>query len=136
MSSTGLDSPPPPPGRPSTEPTRLDPLTPVVGALQRIPLAVAVAFFLPSFGGVGLTRIMMLLGTMAAVVVAIAVYHYIVWTRTTYFFDDSGDFRVDSGLLERTERRVQLSRLQSVDITEPLLAPHGAEGGAAHRSSW
>ena len=48
-------------------------------------------------------------------------FNYLAWTRTEYFFDESGDFRLDSGVLQRNERRVTLSRLQSVDITRPLL---------------
>ncbi len=48
-------------------------------------------------------------------------YNYLAWTRTEYFFDESGDFRLDSGVLQRNERRVTLSRLQSVDTNRPLL---------------
>ena len=48
-------------------------------------------------------------------------YHYLAWTRTEFFFDDAGDFRLDSGVLQRNERRVALSRLQSVDVVKPLL---------------
>jgi putative membrane protein len=47
--------------------------------------------------------------------------HYLAWTRTEFFFDEAGDFRLDSGILQRQERRVALSRLQSVDIVRPLL---------------
>jgi putative membrane protein len=47
--------------------------------------------------------------------------HYLAWTRTEYFFDDAGDFRLDSGILQRQERRIALSRLQSVDVVRPLL---------------
>ena len=39
-----------------------------------------------------------------------------------YWFDDDGDFRVDSGVLTKQQRRLQLSRLQSVDVAQPLVA--------------
>jgi putative membrane protein len=44
------------------------------------------------------------------------------WMRTTYWFDSDGDLRVDSGVLNRNERRLQLSRLQAVDVRQPVLA--------------
>lgn len=47
------------------------------------------------------------------------------WRNLTYWFDADGDLRVDSGIVFRRQRRVQLSRLQTVDITQPLLARIG-----------
>jgi len=47
---------------------------------------------------------------------------YLGWQRRTFWFDDDGDLRVDSGVLSRNERRLQLSRLQSVDVLQPLIA--------------
>lgn len=44
------------------------------------------------------------------------------WKRLTYWFDADGDVRVESGIVFRRQRRVQLSRLQTVEITQPLLA--------------
>jgi putative membrane protein len=49
-------------------------------------------------------------------------FAYLAWQRRTFWFDDDGDLRVDSGVLERNERRLQLSRLQSVDVLQPLVA--------------
>lgn len=43
------------------------------------------------------------------------------WAFRRYVIDDD-EIRVDSGILWRTSRRVPFERLQSVDITEPLLA--------------
>ena len=37
-------------------------------------------------------------------------------------FDDDGDFRMQSGVLFRQQRRVQLSRIQTVDVTQPFAA--------------
>jgi putative membrane protein len=44
------------------------------------------------------------------------------WNATTYWFDADGDLRVDSGVLSRNQRRLQLSRLQTVDVIAPLIA--------------
>lgn len=57
-------------------------------------------------------------GALLALVVGV---NYLRWSRTEFFFDEAGDFRLDSGILERKERRLALSRLQSVDIIRPLL---------------
>ena len=53
---------------------------------------------------------------------AVGLYAYLAWTRLQFFYDDDGDLRITSGLLVRNERRVQLSRLQLVDVPQPLLA--------------
>lgn len=47
---------------------------------------------------------------------------YVSWRRLEFWFDESGDLRVSSGVLTRNERRLQLSRLQSVDVEQPLVA--------------
>jgi putative membrane protein len=54
-----------------------------------------------------------------AVFVAVA---WLAWWRRTFWIDDDGDLRLDSGLVQRSARRLQLSRLQSVDIVAPFLA--------------
>jgi putative membrane protein len=52
----------------------------------------------------------------------VAAYQYIAWRALSFWFDDDGDFRVQSGVLFRQQRRVQLSRIQAVDVTQPLAA--------------
>jgi putative membrane protein len=47
---------------------------------------------------------------------------WLLWWRRTYWIDADGDLRLDSGLLQRSHRRLQLSRLQSVDVVAPFLA--------------
>ncbi len=86
------------------------------------PLGFA-GFFVLLYGGVPSQLSVLLLGLLGALVLAglILGYHYLAWTRTEFFFDDAGDFRLDSGVLQRNERRVALSRLQSVDVVKPLL---------------
>ncbi len=69
----------------------------------------------------GLAGAALILGALALLMLLSLGWHYLAWTRTEYFFDESGDFRLDSGVLQRNERRVTLSRLQSVDTTRPLL---------------
>ena len=69
----------------------------------------------------GLLGLALVLGALAVADAGARWANYLAWTRTEYFFDESGDFRLDSGVLQRNERRVTLSRLQSVDTTRPLL---------------
>ncbi|HET8969556.1 MAG TPA: PH domain-containing protein [Candidatus Nanopelagicales bacterium] len=63
---------------------------------------------------------------LAAVAVLLALLvtalQYLAWRRLTYWFDADGDLRVDSGVLTRQQRRLQLSRLQAVDVAAPLIA--------------
>jgi putative membrane protein len=47
---------------------------------------------------------------------------YLFWSRTWFWFDADGDFRLASGIVNTRERRVQVSRLQAVDIVRPLAA--------------
>ena len=55
-------------------------------------------------------------------VLVVTFFRWIAWKRLTYWFDTDGDLRVDSGVLSRHERRLQLSRLQTVDVVQPLVA--------------
>jgi putative membrane protein len=116
-----------PPGRSGPDASgrrKVHPLTPVVHGLRVIPVVVLVGASLFTQG--------VAKGTLgwAAVLVAGAVglallvmlLHYVSWRRLTYWFDDDGDLRVDSGVLVRQERRLQLSRLQAVDVVSPLIA--------------
>jgi len=41
---------------------------------------------------------------------------------TTQYGLEAGEFRIDSGLLQRQSKRVRLDRLQSVDVIQPLTA--------------
>ena len=65
-----------------------------------------------------------LIGVGALVVVTLLGigWGFLAWQRLTFWFDEDGDLRVDSGVLSRNQRRLQLSRLQSVDVLQPLLA--------------
>ncbi|MCU0283042.1 MAG: PH domain-containing protein [Candidatus Nanopelagicales bacterium] len=135
-------APDPPPGRTpdpagagwpvagtmATAPRRTHPLTPAVEAVRTVGVLVAAMLVF----GTGMVREaasaagglagVLLVGLVALVLLGLAVgLHWLGWSRTRYFFDESGDFRLDSGVLQRNQRRVTLSRLQSVDVVRPLL---------------
>jgi putative membrane protein len=103
-------------------------VTPLLNSLSTFG---AVAVALVVFGGGGLADLATGIGGAVGILVALALVSivglavlglfYLQWTRTEYYFDADGDFRVDSGVVSRQERRVALSRLQSVDIVRPLL---------------
>ena len=114
----------PPPAGP-TAPRRTHPITPLVHAARVLPLALLV--------GIGLlgrfqASFPMFTGLAGVVVVALVIalitagVQYLAWQRLTFWFDGEGDLRVASGILTRTERRLQLSRLQGVEVVQPLLA--------------
>jgi len=63
-----------------------------------------------------------LLGVILLVVVAALGYEFLAYRRLEFWFDDDGDLRVQSGVVFHQERRLQLSRLQTVDINRPLVA--------------
>lgn len=105
-----------------TDPRRTHPVTPLVTMVRAAPVLIVGVFVFGDgaatdlFGGLGTA------GVIALILIGVGGYAYVAWTRLEFFYDDDGDLRVNSGLLVRNERRVQLSRLQSVDVTQPLLA--------------
>lgn len=107
-----------------TVPRRTSPLSPLVQAAPALP---AVALFLIGPGSAfvdrsGLPLIMVVLAGAAMGYAAFVVLAWLSWWRRTFWIDDDGDLRMDSGLLQRSARRLQLSRLQSVDVVAPVLA--------------
>lgn len=111
-----------PPRWVASRPRSTHPVTPVVKAARVLP-AVLIFFFI--FGGDGLTSEvgrLSALGLAAAAALVVGFASWLSWRRLSYWFDEEGDLRVHSGVLQRKERRVQLSRLQSVDVTQPLVA--------------
>jgi putative membrane protein len=105
-------------------PQRTHPLTPLMLALRLVP---AVFITLLVVGGGILSRlpfpaiVTAAMGTLLIVAISVGV-GTISWLRLTFYLDADGDLRVDSGILQRQARRLQLSRLQSVDSVAPLLA--------------
>ncbi|MFZ0323298.1 MAG: PH domain-containing protein [Actinomycetes bacterium] len=105
----------------ATSPRAVHPVTPFVKAVRVFPAFAA--FF--AFEGMGSARSLGPLGVgalLVAIVVATATVAWLQWSRFRFWFDDDGDLRVRSGVLQVNERRVQVSRLQSVDVTQPLVA--------------
>lgn len=107
-----------------TEPTRTHPWSPLLQAVPAFPVALA---FLIGPGrdlvqsrGLGVVAVT-LIGAVLGYVVLAAV-SWVMWSRRTYWIDADGDLRLDSGVVQRSSRRLQLSRLQSIDIISPFLA--------------
>lgn len=105
-----------------TPPRRTHPITPLVTGVRAAPILIIGVFVVGNgeavqlFGGLGTGAVVVM------VLMAVGLYAYLAWTRLEFFYDDDGDLRITSGLVVRNDRRVQLSRLQSVDVTQPLLA--------------
>lgn len=99
-------------------------MTPVVQGLRVLPAALFLGASLFSQGLVtgGVARAGLLLAAAVGLALLTTAWHYLAWRRLTYWFDADGDLRVDSGVLTRQERRLQLSRLQAVDVVQPLFA--------------
>jgi putative membrane protein len=125
------------------------PISPVLQGLRSVPTLVALAFF---FGinlardvvtslrsdpdSVPLAdlisaviplespraSVFLLLAMALLVLLGIIGLAWVRWNATTYWFDADGDLRVDSGVLSRNQRRLQLSRLQTVDVIQPVVA--------------
>ncbi len=105
-------------------PRRTNPLSPLIQAAPALP-AVALFFIGPGAGMVERSGVPLVLLVIAGALVGYAAFVAVAWMswwRRTFWIDDDGDLRLDSGLLQRSARRLQLSRLQSVDIVAPFLA--------------
>ena len=122
----------PPPPRPvaptrtgATEPRRTHPVTPVVHAVRMLPVAIVIGV---AALGQFVAQVPVLAGALGVIVVAVLVavitcaFQFLSWQRFTFWFDDEGDLRLASGVLTRRERRLQLSRLQGVEVVQPLVA--------------
>ncbi len=113
----------------STEPRRTHPTTVLVHVFRSIPVLLGVGVVaVAQSGGALLADFpivpVLIVGVLLVVAVAglVGIGSYLSWSRRFYYFDDAGDLRVDSGVITRQQRRLALSRLQSVDVNQPLLA--------------
>lgn len=107
-----------------TAPAHVHPATPLIRAVTTIPGLGAFLIVMFTAGGLTVTP-RLLWGVLAAFVLVPALvggWNVLAWRRLTYWFDDDGDLRVSSGVVIHQERRVQLSRLQAVDVAQPLIA--------------
>lgn len=105
-------------------PWRVNRISPLVHAVRTVPAWLAIVFITASALGVALGPLMFVLGVLAIAVLAgvVALFQFIAWKRLTFWFDAEGDLRVDSGVFTRQQRRVQLSRVQAVDVVQPVAA--------------
>lgn len=97
--------------------SRLHPLTPVLRSGRFVLAALAV---LTQQGLQNQPPAAVLVGILAASLVVGGLFGYLSWRTTSYRLTDT-ELQVDSGLLQKRNRRVPLARLQSVDVVRPLL---------------
>lgn len=108
----------------ATEPRHTHKLTPLVTGARFLPFALFAGFITigQNSAGEGLfVALAITIGVVVLIALLIAGFAYVSWRRLTFWFDDQGDLRVASGVLTRTERRLQLSRLQGVDVVQPFI---------------
>lgn len=110
----------PDPAARATQPQRTHPLSILVQGMRTAPI-IGVGYLL-IVNDQGRSLIAMALLGLPLIVAIIVGGASLRWSRTWYFFDESGDFRLDSGVLQRSQRRLALSRLQSVDVVRPFVA--------------
>lgn len=108
---------------PTDPPRRTAPLTPLLQGAPAVPFFVIFAIGPAGsiIGDLGIPVIVAgIIGAILGYAIA-TVFAWISWLKRTYYFDSEGDLRVDSGVLQRSSRRLQLSRLQNVDVVAPFL---------------
>lgn len=103
---------------------RVHPVTPLVHGVTALPVAALLSFAWGSGLLVTLGLGAWAAGVLLVVIIGIAVtaWSYLAWRNLWFWFDEDGDFRVDSGVITHRSRRLQLSRLQAVDVAQPLFA--------------
>ncbi len=108
----------------SGEPRRVSRISPFVHGARIVPAVLIgmIAFGSQWSAGVPGLGVAVAFGTAVGAGLLVAAYRWIAWRRLTFWFDADGDLRMNSGVWFRNERRLQLSRLQSVDVTQPLIA--------------
>jgi putative membrane protein len=103
---------------------KVSPFTPLIYAVSAVPPVAFFLFFLATGVGIGFGFPAFLGGLLLffGIPTLVVVYTFLSWQRLWFWFDEDGDFRVDSGILFRQQRRLQLSRLQAVDVVQPIIA--------------
>lgn len=99
---------------------RVHPATVVIKTVRALPI-VALAWLLFLDDVVPASARWLLAALLGLIVLTLGL-SYLAWTRYVYGFDADGDFRLNSGVVVQRQRRLALSRLQSVDIVRPLVA--------------
>ena len=100
---------------------RVHPISPLVHGVSALPVGfiIVIAFSFGMVEKLGPVGLLVAVGLAALFGLLVTAWKYLAWRNTWYWFDDDGDFRVDSGVLTQQQRRLQLSRLQSVDVAQP-----------------
>lgn len=118
---------------------KVHPISPLVHAVAVFPAVggIALAFSLSNSASLisrvetvpGLSLLPPILAALAALILVAALislmvagYQLLAWRALSFWFDDDGDLRVRSGVFIRNERRVQVSRIQAVDVSQPFAA--------------
>lgn len=103
---------------------KLNSISPLVAAAPVLPTALLAMIFFGAgaFKSLGAFAIPVAIGLAVALTVLVAGLKYLQWRRLDFWFDDAGDLRIDSGVISRNERKLALSRLQAVDVEQPLVA--------------
>ena len=107
-----------------TNPRRTNQWSPLIQAAPALPAA-AVFFLGPGAGFISRGGAAAIVVAVVGAIIGYAVFvgvAWLIWWRRTFWIDGDGDLRLDSGLIQRSHRRLQLSRLQSVDVVAPFLA--------------
>ncbi|MGI9576976.1 MAG: PH domain-containing protein [Microthrixaceae bacterium] len=98
---------------------KLNRLTPWARATSISPGVIIVVLF---FGaGSGWARVAAAAATLLVLFTFGVGIMYLEWKRYSFGFDDTGDFRVEKGVIQHSHQKVQLSRLQSVEVAQPLI---------------
>lgn len=100
------------------------PITPVIHGLSVIPFAIFLTIGIAGslVGSLGIAALVVGVGGALVAGVIATGYQYLAWRALEFWFDEDGDLRVDSGVFTRAQRRLQLSRLQSIDVSQPFIA--------------
>lgn len=107
----------------ATQKRRVAPISPIVEALSLIPgLIILVLVMSGQLVSQMANGTLVVVALVLLILVLVIAYKFLAYRRFCYWFDADGDLRVQSGVLFHQERRLQLSRLQTVDINRPLVA--------------
>lgn len=100
------------------------PITPVIHGLSVIPFAIVLIIGVAGslVGSLGIAALAVVVGGVLVAGCIVTAYQYLAWRALEFWFDQDGDLRVDSGVITRAQRRLQLSRLQSIDVSQPFIA--------------
>ncbi len=105
----------------SGTPRHVDARTPWVQVAQNVP-ATVLLLWIVSGGTEILSRSYEVTALVVLLIVgSIVTFRLLQWRNLTYWVDEDGDLRVDSGIMQKQKRRLQVSRLQSVDVTRPFV---------------